>query len=271
MPEFPPLPPQRPAPPLPPPAGSYEQVSTRGRRRRARYAAFAIAGLALVVAIVATSVDADRSGLRPATAPPSPKATTTRALLPASRGGVPAGFLGPEPTAEPSRSPESHRPAQVVDQPIRAKSHTMRPTYCIDNPDWRVTSGSPTDPTTMLTSTSDGTWCGGLDTPATVHSGKPAQFSYDVCRPPGAPGEKSAPTDLEVAFSIVGVWTWGHGYPFAAHPHTLHWDPGECWTWTVTWPGTDDLGNPVPPGDYVLVANPAWGGAWQEPLHVVAG
>jgi len=62
------------------------------------------------------------------------------------------------------------------------------------------------------------------------------------------------------------IWRWGQGRVFAASLSHLSLKTGQSAVFEAKWPGTNDAGKPVAPGDYTLVAR-----LTPEQKHTITG
>lgn len=95
-----------------------------------------------------------------------------------------------------------------------------------------------------------------------VREGDSYALNLDLCVAVGARARRfsydtTQEADLWVATTAISpetLWSWSLGQQFPADEHHLDIAAGECIKWTVLWDGTDEAGEPLPPGNYRLFA-----------------
>jgi len=107
--------------------------------------------------------------------------------------------------------------------------------------------------------------------PAKPSAGQPVSVKFTVTNN----GSKPVKYDFSSAqqFDVTlrdskgsDVWRWGQGRMFAANLSHLSLKAGESAVFEAKWPGTNDAGKPVAPGDYSLVAR-----LTPEQRHAITG
>lgn len=209
-------------------------------RRRRQAAAAGSAGLVAVLAVLALVTlpgDGEESSRLAAGSETSPPATTAPTSGPTE---------GPDaPAVEPQSAPSSEEEGARLDSPEGSRSAATGRT---GGEDAAADSARP-GPEALEAAVE------GPDRP--VAAGEEARFTLRVCNPRSEAVEvffeDAQRYDFHVSRGGERVWTWSAGRAFAQVASSERWEPDACRTWTETWSGRSDEGNPTPPGRYEVV------------------
>ena len=252
-----------------PPAG-IEYVLLAGRRRRRRGTAVAVAASFALLAAGAGAVRSHGGAVRRiemVDTPPAPSRTpaadpASPSTVPATRIAVPAG------TAAPSVDRElPGRPARATAAPVPSAAPPAVSGQTEEDGGPVMAGPGKTDDTSVCpgATVSVDPWCTVLTGDATVRSGTPSRFTFWICRN-GVPTTARYATRQEAEFTVrsgsATRWTWSGGFPFAPRSHSLTFEAGYCYSWSVEWTGADADGRPLPEGTYTMAA---YGTADNEP------
>jgi hypothetical protein len=265
------------------PGGADRALRTGRRRVARRRLAGTAAGVsfAVVAGAALAAGGGSHAGLSPAGRVPASPGPAYRAAGPTPSPTQPAHPAAVPPPAIPGirRSPEPGGPAGSPSAAPGVRAPRPDTRHWIGPSDHRVSIAMVNDPTACAAQPTEVQWavqngfCSTMSGPSTVDTGDTVELSTTLCRMTTASARtvtfsSAYEVILEVAHGTTDGeaedWSWARPGDFAAHRHTVTFQPGDCRTWTVRWSGQGDDGYALAPGQY-QVNGYAYAYDWVDP------